>query len=364
MGDLEDATIADDVARNLTLYRGLYEFDPAVIAIDRHPDYLSSQQGRELAQEEKLNVVEVQHHHAHIAACLAENGRPLAAAPVLGIAIDGLGLGDDGTLWGGEFLVADYLAYTRAGHLKPVALPGGAAAIREPWRNAYAHLRAEMSWAELSMNFAGLPLFGLLGRLPRDTLDAMIRSGMNAPLSSSGGRLFDAAAAIAGLAWSAQGYEGEAAMRFEAVIDRRALDESEDYIYPFTLPLMGGRGLPYIEPVWMWRAMLGDLHLGTPLGVIAARFHRGLARAVVQMAARITDKHQLDTVALTGGCFQNATLFRLVHAGLAQRGLKVLSHAQVPANDGGLALGQAVVALATLQKRGGSHVSWHTRSGH
>ncbi|GAW34867.1 carbamoyltransferase HypF [Roseovarius sp. A-2] len=347
MGDLEDAATHADTARNLDLYANLFDHAPAVVAVDLHPAYLSTQRGFEMADGRP--VIEVQHHHAHIAACLAENARPLAAAPVLGIALDGTGMGDDGTIWGGEFLICDYRGYRRAGCLKPVALPGGAAAVREPWRNAYAHLMAEMGWAEFAMNFAELPLFERMQALPRDTLDAMIRSGTNAPLASSCGRLFDAAAAIAGLAWDRQDYEGEAAMRFEAALDPAALNESDDLAYPFSIPLMGGRGLPYIEPLAVWRAMLGDLVLQTPVGTMSARFHRGLAQAVVDMARRLTADTAIDTVALSGGCFQNKTLFELIHHGLERAGLRVLSHADYPANDGGISLGQAVIALATTQ---------------
>ena len=362
MGDLEDAATAADVAHNLALYRQLYAHAPQVVAVDRHPDYLSTKRGRELAAEVGLPLVEVQHHHAHIAACLAENGRPLEAAPVLGIALDGLGLGADGTIWGGEFLACDYRGFRRLGCLKPVALPGGAAAVREPWRNAYAHLMAEMGWAEFAMNFAHLEVFSRLEAAPRATLDAMIAKGLNTPLSSSCGRLFDAAAALCGLAWEAQAYEGEAAMRLEAALDPAALAEPDDLAYPFAIPLLGGTGLPYIEPLAAWRALLGDLHLGTPVGVISARFHRGLAKAVVAMAARLSGPDRGParsdpTVALSGGCFQNATLFALVHEGLVAQGFAVLSHEKVPANDGGLALGQAVVALARQREESGeSHV--------
>ncbi|MCO4055861.1 MAG: carbamoyltransferase HypF [Bosea sp.] len=347
MGDLEDAATHADTARNLDLYTRLFDHAPDVIAVDSHPQYLSTQAG--YARAGGRPVVAVQHHHAHIAACLAENGRALDARPVLGIAMDGAGLGDDGTIWGGEFLVCDYRGYRRAGSLKPVALPGGAAAVREPWRNAYAHLMAQMGWAEFSMNFEALPIHQRLSGIPRATLDAMIAKGQNTPLSSSCGRLFDAAAAIAGVAWGPQSYEGEAAMRFEATIDPAAMEEPDDLAYPFSIPLMGGRGMPYIEPLAVWRAMLGDLILETPVGVIAARFHRGLAMAIVKMAERITKDTEIDTIALSGGCFQNATLFALVHQGLEASGKHVLSHAKVPANDGGLALGQALIALAVTQ---------------
>ena len=347
MGDLEDAATHADVAHNLALYARLFDHAPSVIAVDQHPQYLSTQRGHEMAGTRP--VIEVQHHHAHIAACLAENTRPLTAAPVLGIALDGTGLGDDGSIWGGEFLICDYHGYRRAGCFKPVALPGGAAAVKAPWRNAYAHLMAEMGWGEISVNHAELPLFTRLQALPRATLDAMIRSGTNTPLASSAGRLFDAAAAIAGIAWEEQNHEGEAAQLFEAAIDAKAMEEPDDLAYPFTIPLLDGSGLPYIEPLAVWRAMLGDLHLNTPVGVIAARFHRGLARAIVAMARRITKDSEIDTVALSGGCFQNATLFELVHRGLEAAGLKVLSHAAYPANDGGISLGQAVVAMAAIQ---------------
>ncbi|MDJ0895470.1 MAG: carbamoyltransferase HypF [Alphaproteobacteria bacterium] len=354
MGDLEDAATAEDVSHNLALYRDLFDHAPALIAADRHPDYLSTKRAHDLAAETGLPVVEVQHHHAHIAACMAENGWPLDAGPVLGIAMDGLGLGADGTVWGGEFLACDYRGFQRLGCLKPVALPGGAAAIREPWRNAYAHLMAEMGWAEFAMNFDRLDLFKRLEDKPRATLDAMIAKGLNTPMSSSCGRLFDAAAAMCGLAWDAQAYEGEAAMLFEAALDEAALAEPDELAYPFTIPLLGGRGLPYIEPLAVWRALLGDLHLETPVGVISARFHRGLANAIVAMAARLSGAERAyPTVALSGGCFQNRTLFALVHRGLEARGFAVLSHEKVPANDGGLALGQAAVALATHQHHAG-----------
>lgn len=354
MGDLENAATDEEVAHNLALYHDLYDLSPEAVAIDCHPEYLSSKRGQAMAEAAGLPLVEVQHHHAHIAACLAENGYPLEAPTVLGIALDGLGLGADGTIWGGEFLAADYRGFERLGCLKPVALPGGAAAVREPWRNAYAHLMAEMGWAEFAMNFENLLLFERLSEAPRATLDAMIAKGVNAPLSSSCGRLFDAAAAMTGLAWDRQDYEGQAAMLFEAAIDPAALHEPEELAYPFALPLLGGKGLPYIEPLAAWRALLGDLHLETPIGTIAARFHRGLAKAVVAMAVRLSQAGaRFEQVALSGGCFQNATLFRLIEEGLTAQGLIVLSHREVPANDGGLALGQALVALAQRENKGG-----------
>ncbi len=361
MGDMEDFSTQADIDHTLALYQSLYRFSPDLIAVDSHPEYLSTKRGYAMARD--LPIIEVQHHHAHIASCLVENGYALNAPPVLGIALDGLGLGDDGTFWGGEFLIADYQGYQRAGCLKPVALPGGDSAVREPWRNAYAHLMAEMGWAEFEMNFSDLELYHKLNATPRKTLDAMILSNTNAPLSSSCGRLFDAAATMIGIAWERQDYEGQAAMQFEAILDVDALNEPDDHAYPFAIPLLGGAGLPYIEPLAVWRAMLGDLILGTPVGVMSARFHRGLAKAIAAMTNRITSKTEIDTVVLTGGCFQNATLFRLVSTYLKDIGLTLFSHSKIPANDGGLALGQAAIALA-LNSKGDNHVPRDTRTDH
>jgi hydrogenase maturation protein HypF len=353
-GDLENAATLADYEKNLLLYRALFEHRPAALAADRHPDYLSARLARRSARAQGLPLLEVQHHHAHIASCLAENGRPLEAAPVLGIALDGLGFGDDGTIWGGEFLLADYVQYRRVGTFKPVAMPGGAQAIREPWRNNYAHLMAELGWARFALDHDGLALFAFLAGKPRATLDAMIRQGLNAPLASSCGRLFDAVAAAVGLCREAALHEGQGAMMLEAAVDRAALrDEDEALAYPFAIPRLGGAGLPYIEPLAMWQALLGDLILETPAGIIAARFHRGLARAIAAMAGRaLADAEEVDAIALSGGCFQNRILLEETVARLAPLGRNILLQSAVPSNDGGLALGQAAIAAATMARKG------------
>ncbi len=353
-GDLEDARTFADYEKTLSLYAKLFSHEPSALAADLHPEYLSTKLAHRRAGDERLPLVEVQHHHAHVAACLAENDRRLDAPPVLGIALDGLGFGDDGTIWGGEFLLADYRAYQRLGTFKPVAMPGGAKAVREPWRNLYAHLMAEIGWAELTLNFGELELYRDLAGRPRPMLDAMLRSATNAPLASSCGRLFDAVAAALGICRERQGYEGEAAARLEAIVDPEALhEEPETLAYPFTIPRLRGSGLPYIEPKAFWNAILGDLLLGTPPGVIAARFHRGLARAIAAMTEKLAGRDaksgaRFDTVALTGGCFHNEVLRAEVERLLAERQFHVLTHAAVPAGDGGLALGQAAIAAARL----------------
>jgi len=354
VGDLEDALTYADFERNLALYEQLFDRRPAALAVDRHPSYLSSNYGRERAQREALPLLEIQHHHAHVASVLAERGRSLDAPPVLGVVLDGLGFGDDGELWGGEFLIADYRGFRRAGTFKPVALPGGGQAMREPWRNTYAHLMAELGWAEFAMNFSTLELFAYLAAKPLATFDGIIAAGINSPRASSCGRLFDAVAAALGLARERATFEGQAAMLLENAVDRLAFAAlTDEEMYPFSLPRLGGRGLPYIEPLGMWRALLGDLILGTPVGTIAARFHYALAHAVASLAIALArgeyaGKETIDTVVLSGGCFQNVILLQAVTARLERAGFTVLTNARVPANDGGIALGQAAIAAATL----------------
>jgi hydrogenase maturation protein HypF len=349
LGDLEDASVFDAFRSALAHDAARLRHAPQALVADLHPEYLSSKLARERARDEGLRLVEVQHHHAHIAACLAEHGRPLEAPAVLGIAIDGLGWGADGTIWGGEFLLADYRRAERLATFKPVAMLGGAQAAREPWRNLYAHLMAGMGWAELSMNFAELDVHRHLAAKPRPILDAMLKQGVNAPAASSCGRLFDAVAAALDLCRERQAFEAEAACRLEALVDARTLAEEDDALaYPFTFPNLPGSGMPYLEPLAMWRAVLGDLVLGTPAPVMAARFHKGLARAMVAMTRKLAQRATFDTVALSGGCFQNKVLLAETVRRLGAERFQVLTHARVPAHDGGLALGQAAIGAARL----------------
>jgi hydrogenase maturation protein HypF len=348
-GDLEDAAAFDDFRSSLSRYAQRFSHAPRALVVDRHPDYLSTKLARERARDAGLRVIEVQHHHAHVAACLADNARPLAAPPVLGIVLDGLGWGEDATIWGGEFLLADYRHAERLGTFKPVAMLGGARAAREPWRNLYAHLMAEMGWAEFELNFAELELYRYLAAKPRAMLDSMLHHSINSPKASSCGRLFDAVAAVLDICRERQAYEGQAPSRLEAIVDARAMREEGDALaYPLTIPRLRGSGLPYIEPLAMWRAVLGDLILRTPAPIIAARFHKGLARTLVAMARQLCASRPFDTVALSGGCFQNKLLFGETVRRLQAEGFGVLSHSRVPANDGGLALGQAAVGAARL----------------
>ncbi|MCC7253166.1 carbamoyltransferase HypF [Hyphomicrobium sp.] len=358
IGDLDDVQTFDDLTRTIALFREMLAASPGMIVADLHPTYRSTALARKMAAADGMPLLHVQHHHAHIASCLAENGHPLDASPVLGIPLDGLGYGSDGEIWGGEFLLADYVGFTRLGTFKPVPMLGGDKASREPWRNLYAHLMAEMGWCNFAMNFAELDIHRALAAKPRKILDAMLADGVNAPKASSCGRLFDAMAAALGLAFERQSYEGEAAAQLEATVDRDALDNEDRALdYPFTIPNLKQSGLPYIEPLAVWNAVFGDLILKTPAGVIAARLHRGLARVLCAMAVKLARRDsetgaRFDTVALSGGCFQNRILLELTVRLLEEQGFSVLTQKVVPAGDGGLALGQAAIAAAQIIRNG------------
>jgi hydrogenase maturation protein HypF len=344
MGDLENAPSYADYQRSIEQYRGLFAHAPQAVAVDCHPDYLSSKHGRALAACEALPVIAVQHHHAHLAACMAENGVRLDTEPVLGIVLDGLGWGDDSTIWGGEFLCGDYRSFQRLACLKPVAMPGGAQAIREPWRNTYAHIAASLGWNLFATAYEGIELQRYLAGKPVAALDGMIARGVNAPLSSSCGRLFDAVAAAAGLCRDHAQYEGQAAMMLEAVADN-AMADDDCTAYPFAVVDAPCRGVLHLDPTPLWPAVLDDVAVGTPVRLIAARFHAGLAIGIARM---VTALHVSGRVALSGGVFQNKLLLEQVMQRLQAQGLEVLMHRSLPSNDGGLALGQAAVAAARM----------------
>ena len=355
IGDLEEAATQADYRRALRELQAFFAFKPHLRACDAHPDYPSSHLAHEDAARDGRAAVEVLHHHAHLAACLVDNGWPLDAGPVIGVALDGLGYGQGGELWGGEFAIADYRRFERCGSFKPVALLGGEKAMHEPWRNTYAHLMAEMKWPSFVMNYSELELHSFLAAQPRSVLDAMLAKQLNSPLASSCGRLFDAVAAAMGVCRDHAAYEGQGAVELEAQVDAEVLQfEDEELGYPFAIPRLKGGGLPYIEPLSMWSALLGDLILKTPVPTMAARFHKGLARVIVKMVDKLAQAHNeaeapertLRHVALSGGVFQNRVLLERVSALLAAAGYTVLTHHRVPCNDGGLSLGQAAVAAA------------------
>lgn len=353
MGDLQDALTRTDQQKAAAELCGFFDFRPQVLACDRHPGYSASRAARARATSEGLVLFESQHHHAHVAACLAENRIARDADPIIGVVLDGMGYGDDGTLWGGEFLLANYTSYRRLGKFKPVALLGGDAAAREPWRNTYAHLMADMGWPNFAARHADLDLYRFLEAKPRALLDGMLARGVNSPLASSCGRLFDAAAAAMGLARTRASYEGQGAMEMEAAVDHAYLNAD---VTSYEFQIRDTPGLKVMEPSPMWSALLEDLRAKIPIGVMAARFHRGLATGIVRMvvhisaelatAGSLSPRAARPRVALSGGVFQNRIIFERVLAGLQSQGFDVLTHSQVPCNDGGLALGQALIAAA------------------
>jgi hydrogenase maturation protein HypF len=366
IGDLENLAAWESYRHTLNLYLGLLEHQPSAVAVDLHPEYLATKQGKELAAANSLPLYSIQHHHAHIAACMVENGLPLDTPPVLGIALDGLGYGEDGTFWGGEFLLADYRSYRRLGTFKPIAMLGGEQAIYQPWRNTYAHLRLAFgeyetspqpsptrrgSKADLFSDYADLELIQFLEQKPVKLLDQMLEKGINSPLASSCGRLFDSVSAAIALCRESCSYEGQGAIALEALAEQWMLNHPEEIaFYPFAVEnkeVGGGSNLLYLEPRPMWQELLADLQQGLSQPAIAAKFHRGLARAIALMVRQIRNKYpevSIDRVALTGGVFQNQILLIEVSSLLQAMGITVLTHSQVPPNDGGLSLGQIAIA--------------------
>ncbi|HWM88108.1 MAG TPA: carbamoyltransferase HypF, partial [Kofleriaceae bacterium] len=309
---------------------------PEVVAHDLHPDYLSTR----WALAAGLPREPVQHHHAHVASCLADNQR---TGPVLGVAFDGTGCGPAGDLWGGEFLLADLVGFTRIAHLRPLALPGGEAAIREPWRLAAAALVD----ADLSLE--------PLDRIPRERLDPIVRLCRRAPRATGAGRWFDAVAALVGVRDGVT-YEGQAAIELEAMAE-----PGEAVAYEFALSEQaGGPAVFDLRPTV--RAIAADMRR-SEAPRIAARFHRTLAEVVVAAARRFGPELGTGCVALSGGCFQNKILTETTRDLLEADGFEVIIHRRVPPSDGGVALGQAAVAAQRWQRRqnGSSHVSGHTR---
>lgn len=345
LGDLENAAAFSAYQDTLNLYLNLFEHKPEAIAIDLHPEYLATKLGKELAVANQLKLQNIQHHHAHIAACMAENGIPLDTSPVLGIALDGLGYGEDGTLWGGEFILANYRGFKRLGTLKPVAMIGGEQAIYQPWRNTYAQLISAFTWEDLQEKYGDLELLAFLEQKPLKVINQLLEKGINSPLASSCGRLFDAVAAAISICREECSYEGQGAIEMEALVDT----VKEELAYPFTIEISDTDDkLPYIEPRLMWEAILTDLQENIPKSVIATKFHKGLANAIVAMVNQLTTQQEIQQVVLTGGVFQNRILLEQVSQGLKAKGITVLTHGLVPTNDGGLSLGQAVIAAARL----------------
>lgn len=336
----------DDLATQLAFERAEEQLEsitgvrPGMMVADRHPAYRSAQWARRHADGRP--VVRVQHHHAHVAAAMAEHGLD-GSCPVIGVAFDGTGHGDDGAVWGGEFLIADYAGYLRFAHLAYVPLPGGDAAVRRPYRMALAHLRA-----------AGIPWSGDLLCATACTSDELhlleqqLTRSLNCVPTSSMGRLFDAVSSLAGVCHRAD-YEAQAAIELEAAAVAAEFEDDARYTFRMVRPA----GAPLVcDPAPVLGAVVEDLRHGTAAPAVAARFHRAVARLVRTVCAAARDEVGLGTVALTGGVFANVLLSSLCARGLRQDGFTVLRHQRIPPNDGGLAVGQLVVAAHAAAEAG------------
>ena len=333
VGDLDDHSALEAFERDIALYEALFEISPEVIAHDLHPDYHSTRYATARALKDGLRTIAVQHHHAHVASCLAEHRLP---GPVIGVAFDGSGYGDDGTIWGGEFLVGDSSMVQRMARLRMVRLPGGEQAVREPWRMAISHLID-----------AGEDVGLVTGRHTdaAPVLERMIARGINAPLTSSAGRLFDAVAALAGIR-DRVSFEGQAAMQLEWLAAQAAPAQ------PYPMNIEAEPGMLVLDTRRMIRAVAQDVRAGRSPSDIGRRFHAGLAAGITSVCERIRDLTGTAGVVLTGGVFLNVLLTEECLVRLIRSGFAVYRHHLVPPNDGGLSLGQLAVAAARLTTDG------------
>lgn len=342
LGDLENLTGLEFFRESLQHLMRTFEIEPRAVVHDLHPGYLSTEWAKRWARERGVEVMAVQHHHAHVAGCMAEHG---LAGAAIGLALDGTGYGTDGKIWGGEVLISRLDGFERFAHLEYVPMPGGDAAVREPWRMALGHLRTA------GIDFGSAETMQLLGAQEKEVrvLRQMIERGVNSPLTSSCGRLFDAAAAVL-LGRRQVDYEAEAAIELEGV----AVDEPDDdpgYAMEFVGGDWDARVPVRICAGPLWRELLKDLSNGVSKARIAGRFHAGVAAGFVRAAVLARGATGLGQVALSGGCMHNRRLARLLRMKLAAQGFEVYRHAHVSPGDGGLSYGQAAVAAATLSAR-------------
>ena len=327
IGDMENLETFTHFQHTLDLYRKLFRIQPEIVAYDLHPEYLATKFALQLPIDKKIGI---QHHHAHMASCMAENGEE---GPVIGLSFDGLGYGPDGTLWGGECLVGDFGSYRRASYFEPVPMPGGAAAIRHPWRMALSYVHHFLGKEGL------IPYLPFLRPLEDEKVRIVLKQidqRINSPLTSSCGRLFDAVSSLLGLV-SSISYEGQAAVALEMIAD-----EQEQRSYDFLSEEKGEAQVIRFQP--LFARILRDLQQGEAKSAISAKFHNTLVKIGVDVCRRIHRQGGPKKAALSGGVFQNRFLLERMKAALENAGFEVLIHRQVPCNDGGLSLGQAVIA--------------------
>jgi hydrogenase maturation protein HypF len=351
IGDMENMETLEHFDNTISLYKRLFHIEPEIIAHDLHPDYLATKYARELG-ESGMKLVPVQHHHAHIASCMADNGLD---SPVIGVAFDGTGMGADGNIWGGEFFVANYRNCKRAGHLEYLPLPGGAAAIRRPYRTAIGYIITLLGENALNAVIASeakqsrLSSIGQVTEVEIQIIKRQIERKINSPISSSMGRLFDAISALLGIRGEID-YEGQAAVElemaaFSSVIARSVSDEAICHTqesYPYHI--VEDEGIRVVRLGDLFSTVIEDLHQDISKGRISVKFHNTVARMINEMCRLTAAETGITQVALSGGVFQNRLLLRKTVGLLENSGFKVFTHRQVPCNDGGISLGQAVIA--------------------
>jgi len=336
IGDMENLETMEHFKDTISLYETLFRIEPKVIAHDLHPEYLSTKYAQELASESgDIRLVPVQHHHAHIVSCMADNG---VDTPVIGVAFDGTGFGSDGNIWGGEFLVADYQRFTRMGHLEYLPLPGGTLAINKPYRIAAGYLRSLLGEDALNQD---LPFLRGVDAVEVDVIKKQVERRINSPLTSSCGRLFDAISALIGVRGEIE-YEAQAAIELEMT----AYDEiNETGCYPFSIAEQDGLSIVKLRD--LFSAIIYDLQSGATKAAISVKFHNTIARMVNELCQLILAQTGITQVVLSGGVFQNRLLLRKTVSLLEASGFTLFTHQQVPCNDGGISVGQAVIANFT-----------------
>jgi len=347
IGDLKDFRAAEEYEKQINKFLSFYDADPDALASDLHPDYSSTRHGEEMKKSLNILTFPVQHHHAHIASCLGENNIPLDHEPILGIALDGMGLGTDNTIWGGEFLLSNYRSFERKACFSPIPLLGGNKAMIEPWRNIAAHIMIHFGWDHFFEKYGKLELASFLKEKP--LIDLNFTKKFNPPASSCG-RLFDAVSASIGICREKVSFEGQAAMALEAIADK-SVNEKYNFRWKYDKILK----IPTLDSKNMWKELFLDISNGYRDSLISAKFHNGLAESIIVIVKEIYPsknkiKSVMKKIALTGGVFQNKFLTRLVSEKLINEGYQVLKHSKIPANDGGLSFGQALVAIAQLNE--------------
>jgi len=355
LGDLEHVPTFEAYQNTIALYTDLFEFQPELRVIDEHPEYLSSKLGMEQSVKDQIPLVKVQHHHAHMASALGESGHGFNEENCLGLILDGIGFGEDQTIWGGELLYGNYAEFKRIGAFEEVALLGGSAAVKEPWRNLFAHCEGAIGWEALQNKFSDLPVFKYMSEKPLPTLRTMMKKGINSPLSSSCGRLFDAVAASLEISIDQVTYEGEAAMQLEALVSKDLyLELPEDELYKAEYKCEGQLIKVNFAP--LWKELFKDLSKKKSKNFIATKFHKSLTYILLDwiklsvhtlnLGKKPSGSDSNLKIALSGGCFQNNTLLENLALLLEKNGFKPIIQTELPANDGGISYGQALIAAA------------------